>query len=97
MSPRILENELKCIEFNPGDIIIETSTGCIGFLVEKIRRIDIVDDDIYFWKVFWSDTSLVPNFRYLLQFPNLEEQYLKTCIVLDIIRWYSINGGTFEL
>tara|TARA_R100000315_G_C5235326_1_gene147030 strand:- start:5874 stop:6167 length:294 start_codon:yes stop_codon:yes gene_type:complete len=97
MGPRILEEEMDSIVLNPGDIIIETSTRCVGFLVRRFRRIDIVDDDMYFWEVHWTDNSLVSEFRYLLQFANLEEQYLKTSIILDIIEWHSTSGGSLEL
>lgn len=92
-----LEEELSFIELSGGDVIIEASTGNVGFLVKRIRRIDITHDDIYFWEIRWSDETLVPEFHTFSQFRMIEEDYLKISIILGIIKWQSINGGTFEL
>ena len=97
MSHRALDDELNSIVLSPGDVIIESSTGNVGFLVKRERRIDMVHDDMYFWDVKWSDESLVYEFKSFSQFRILEEEYLKISIILDIIKWQSINGGTFEL
>ena len=97
MSGHILNEELDTIELSPVDVIIESSTGNVGFLVRRERRIDMIQDDMYFWHVKWSDESLVYEFRTFSQFRILEEDYLKISIILDIIKWQSINGGTFEL
>tara|TARA_A100001037_G_C14878605_1_gene512884 strand:+ start:124 stop:417 length:294 start_codon:yes stop_codon:yes gene_type:complete len=97
MSYRALDDELNSIVLSPGDVIIESSTGNVGFLVKRERRIDMVHDDMYFWDVKWSDESLVYEFKSFSQFRILEEEYLKISIILDIIKWQSINGGTFEL
>ena len=97
MSGHILNEELDTIELSPGDVIIESSTGNVGFLVRRERRIDMIQDDMYFWHVKWSDESLVYEFRTFSQFRILEEDYLKISIILGIIIWQSINGGTFEL
>jgi hypothetical protein len=97
MSGHILNEELDTIELSPGDVIIESSTGNVGFLVRRERRIDMVHDDMYFWEVRWSDDALVHEFRTFSQFRLLEEDYLKISIILGIIIWQSINGGTFEL
>ena len=80
-----------------GDVIIESSTGNVGFLIKRERRIDMIQDDMYFWTVKWSDEGLVPEFKSFSQFRILEEDYLKISIILGIIIWQSINGGTFEL
>jgi hypothetical protein len=97
MTYRALEEELKSISLSPGDVIIESSTGNVGFLVRRQRRIDMVYDDMYFWEIKWADESLIPEFKTFSQFRLLEEEYLKISIILDIIIWQSINGGTFEL
>ena len=97
MSYRALEEELESIELSVGDVIIESSTGNVGFLIKCERRIDMIQDDMYFWHVKWSDEGLVPEFKSFSQFRILEEDYLKISIILDIIKWQSINGGTFEL
>ena len=97
MSHRALSEELNTITLSGGDIIIEASTGNVGFLVKRNRRIDIVYDDMYFWEIKWADETLVPEFKTFSQFRLLEEDYLKISIILGIIIWQSINGGTFEL
>ena len=55
------------IDLHPGDIVIESSTGCVGFLVKRTRHIDMVLDDIYFWHITWSDPSQIPNFNLFAQ------------------------------
>ena len=85
------------IDLHPGDIVIESSTGCVGFLVKRLRHIDMVLDDIYFWHITWSDPAQIPNFNLFSQSDHLEEIYLKNMIITGIIIWQSVNGGTFEL
>tara|TARA_R100000149_G_C5811594_1_gene94616 strand:+ start:369 stop:656 length:288 start_codon:yes stop_codon:yes gene_type:complete len=85
------------IDLHPGDIVIESSTGCVGFLVKRLRHIDMVFDDIYFWHITWSDPAQIPNFNIFSQSDHLEEMYLKNMIITGIIIWQSVNGGTFEL
>ena len=85
------------IDLHPGDIVIESSTGCVGFLVKRLRHIDIILDDIYFWHITWSDPAQIPNFNLFSQSDHLEEIYLKNMIITGIITWQSVNGGTFEL
>lgn len=85
------------IDLHPGDIVIESSTGCVGFLVKRLRHIDMVFDDIYFWHITWSDPAQIPNFNLFSQSDHLEEMYLKNMIITGIITWQSVNGGTFEL
>jgi len=97
MSYTALSDELETIVLSVGDVIIESSTGNVGFLIKNERRIDMVYDDMYFWTVKWSDEGLVPEFKSFSQFRILEEDYLKISIILGIIKWQSINGGTFEL
>ena len=85
------------INLLPGDILIESSTGCIGFLVKRTRHIDMILDDIYFWHITWSDPGQIPEFNIFSQSDHLEEMYLKNMIITGIIIWQSANGGTFEL
>ena len=85
------------IDLHPGDIVIESSTGCVGFLVKRTRHIDMILDDIYFWHITWSDPGQIPNFNLFSQSDHLEEMYLKNMIITGIITWQSANGGTFEL
>ena len=94
---RDLNNYYDDIDLHPGDIVIESSTGCVGFLVKRLRHIDMVFDDIYFWHITWSDPAQIPNFNLFSQSDHLEEMYLKNMIITGIIIWQSVNGGTFEL
>jgi len=93
---KALQLELDAIELSIGDVIIEMSTNTVGFLVEKTRRVDIVEDDIYFWEIVWTNEEMVHEFKDLPQTNILEEEHLKLSIILGIIKWQSINGETFE-
>ncbi len=90
-SQQTLRDEFDAIEFSIGDVIIEVTTGNVGFLKKRERRVDIEMDDMYFWEVHWSDESLVPVFETFSQFRTLEEEYLKISIIIGIIVWQSIN------
>ena len=94
---RDLNNYYDDINLRAGDIVIDSSTGCVGFLVKRTRHIDIVLDDLYFWYIAWSDPTQVPKFKHFSQSNYVEEIYLKNSVILGIIVWQSINGGTFEL
>ena len=48
ISPGTLREEMDDIKFSPGDIIIEASTGNVGFLIKRDRRVDMELDDMYF-------------------------------------------------
>jgi len=97
MIERALEHEFKSIELAMGDVIIETSTNNVGFLVKRTRRIDMAYDDIYFWEIKWTDDDTVDKFKDFPQANFLEEDYLKMSIIVGIIKWQSIKGETFEL
>ena len=98
---KAIEEEIQTIKLSVGDIIIEKDGGDVGVLMERVHRIDMALDDMYFWKVKWtskteettSKISKIPAF--LNNF--LEEDYLKMSIFLGIIKWQSTKGGTFEL
>ena len=93
---KALQLELDNIKLAPGDVIIEKSTNAVGFLMNRTRRIDIVEDDIYFWEIMWANEELISEFKELPQSNILEEEHLKLSIILDIIKWQSIDGGTIE-
>jgi hypothetical protein len=64
-----------------------------AILVQRIRRIDIVKDDIYWWKVNWitsAEDIEVPLAE------HIEEEGLKLSIVVGLTEWHSIDGGTYE-
>lgn len=77
------------IILNPGDLIVDELTGFVGILIRKERRIDMFDDDIYFWEVKWVknvnrdyDPTEVPNSNIL------EEEGLKLSIIVEMISLY---------
>ncbi len=94
MAIKALQNELDLIELSRGDVIIEMATSNVGVLLKKDRRIDIYEDDIYFWKIKWNNSNDIVEYH---SYDFFEEEHLKLSIILGIIKWQSINGGTFEL
>ena len=85
MAYRVLDDELNSIQLSVGDIIIESSTSNVGFLVKRTRRIDMSQDDMYFWEVRWTGEALMPASVVSPQFRILEEEGLKISIILGII------------
>ena len=96
-----LQEKLNCVTLSVGDIIIDTFSGYTGLLVKRERRIDMMDDDMYFWEVKWMTNivreDLKPNQARIPLGNVLEEEGIKLSIVVGAIEWHSINGGTFEL
>ena len=90
-----IREEVATIKLSIGDIVIDKASGDIGVLLERVHRIDMALDDMYFWKVRWSGVIEGSDSRDLSNF--LEEDYLKMSIFLGIIIWQSTNGATFEL
>ena len=96
-----LQEKLKHVTLNIGDIIIDTFSGFTGMLIKRERRIDMIDDDMYFWYIKWMTNierdDLKPNHSRIRLSDVLEEEGLKLSIVVGAMEWHSINGGTFEL
>jgi hypothetical protein len=90
-----LEEEFGSIDLAVGDIIIDPLSGEVGVLLERVHRIDMALDDMYFWKIKWNVTESKMKETNLSRL--LEEDYLKMSIFLGIIKWQSTKGGTFEL
>jgi hypothetical protein len=97
MYTQALEEELDTIKLSCGDVIIESETGNVGFLVKCTRRVDIQHDDMYFWEIRWADKAGAQDFKAFPHFNLFEEDYLKIAIILGIIKWQSVNGETNEL
>ena len=49
-----LREESERIKLLPGDMIVDITCNNVGILVERVRRISIQDDDVYFWTIHWS-------------------------------------------
>jgi len=96
-----LQESLDSVILNIGDIIIDTFSGYTGMLVTREHRIDMLDDDMYFWEVKWMTNvireDINPEFARIRLGDILEEEGIKLSIVVGAMEWHSINGGTFEL
>ena len=96
-----LQERLNSVILSVGDIIIDTFSGYTGMLVKRERRIDMMDDDMYFWEIKWMTNvardDLKPNQARIRLGDILEEEGIKLSIVVGAMEWHSINGGTFEL
>tara|TARA_R110002110_G_scaffold166214_2_gene366809 strand:+ start:29 stop:313 length:285 start_codon:yes stop_codon:yes gene_type:complete len=90
-----IEEEVGVIALSVGDIIIDKASGDVGVLMERIHRIDMALDDMYFWKIRWTSLANGEDDRYLNNY--LEEDYLKMSIFLGIMKWQSIKGDSIEL
>ena len=87
-----LREELNAITLKPGDIIVDHLAGYVGILLKRNRRIDIVQDDIYFWEVRWS-THFPKHKKRTTKEVNimgyLEEETLKLSILIGATEKYS--------
>ena len=55
----------------------------------------MIEDDFYVWEIRWIRHD---NPYHETPFTaHLEEEELKTSIVVGLREWHSVNGGTFEL
>ena len=49
-----LREEASHVILHVGDMIYDVRTKSRGFLRKRERKIDILEDDIYVWTVFWT-------------------------------------------
>jgi hypothetical protein len=73
-----------------GDMIYDIRTKSKGFLKSRERRIDIIEDDIYIWTVFWFSQEEDNPFNNL---NFIEEEGLKMAIAIGTVELYSIKQG----
>ena len=91
-----LREELDAIALKPGDIIVDHLIGYVGILLRRDRRIDMVQDDVYFWEVRWS-TPFPKDRKFPRKKPTkemnimgyLEEETLKLSILIGATEKYS--------
>jgi hypothetical protein len=85
-----LRDEASHVILHVGDMIYDVRTKSRGFLRLRERKIDIIEDDIYVWSIFWfsQDNKNVYN---NLEF--MEEEGLKLSIVIGTIELQSITQG----
>ena len=51
-----LKDELDSVVLNVGDIIVDHLSGYVGILLRRERRIDMIEDDLYFWEIRWASS-----------------------------------------
>jgi hypothetical protein len=85
-----LRDEASHVILHVGDMIYDVRTKSRGFLKLRERKIDIIEDDIYVWSIFWfsqDDNNLYNNLEFM------EEEGLKLSIVIGTIELQSIKHG----
>jgi hypothetical protein len=93
-----LQEILKDVIINVGDLIVDQELGFVGVMVKRERRIDMFMDDLYFWHVKWIKNvdrhGDPPNKVDLLNY--IEEEGLKLSIAVGAINIYSSERGEHE-
>jgi hypothetical protein len=84
-----LRDQASHVILHVGDMIYDVRTKSRGFLRKRERKIDIVEDDIFVWSVFWF-SHLEHGFNNL---EFIEEEGLKMSITIGTIELYSITEG----
>ena len=85
-----LRDEASHVILHVGDMIYDVRTKSRGFLRLRERKIDIIEDDIYVWSIFWfsqDDNNVYNNLEFM------EEEGLKLSIVIGTIELQSITQG----
>ena len=85
-----LRDEASHVILHVGDMIYDVRTKSRGFLRLRERKIDIIEDDIYVWSIFWfsqDDNNVYNNLEFI------EEEGLKLSIVIGTIELQSITQG----
>ena len=85
-----LRDEASHVILHVGDMIYDVRTKSRGFLKLRERKIDIIEDDIYVWSIFWfsqDDNNVYNNLEFI------EEEGLKLSIVIGTIELQSITQG----
>ena len=82
--------QAKHVILSPGDMVIDIISNQYGLLIERERRISMTDDDVYFWKVTWSNNMAefeptnAPSPIYI------EEEGLKLSILIGFYDLYQV-------
>ena len=85
-----LRDEAEHVILHVGDMIYDVRTKSRGFLRERERRIDIVEDDIFIWWVTWFTQEEGNNYNNV---DYIEEEGLKMSIIIGIVEINSIKHG----
>ena len=84
-----LRDQASHVILHVGDMIYDVRTKSRGFLTKRERKIDIIEDDIYVWSIFWF-SQLEPEFNNI---EFMEEEGLKMSIIIGTIELHSIIQG----
>tara|TARA_R100001086_G_scaffold244379_1_gene174122 strand:- start:52 stop:330 length:279 start_codon:yes stop_codon:yes gene_type:complete len=85
-----LRDEASHVILHVGDMIYDIRTKSRGFLRERQRKIDIIEDDIYVWSIFWFSQDEESEYNNL---EFMEEEGLRLSIVIGTIELFSITQG----
>lgn len=85
-----MREESERIKLVPGDMIVDITCNNVGILVERVRRISIQDDDVYFWMIHWSKEREQVSPMTL----QMEEEGLKISIVVGLYDLFSSGDLT---
>ena len=85
-----LRDDAENVILHVGDMIYDVRTKSRGFLRERERRIDIVEDDIFIWWVTWFTQEEGSNYNNV---DYMEEEGLKMSIIIGIVEINSIKHG----
>ena len=90
-----LQDELNSVILNVGDLIVDESTGYVGLLVRRERKVDIIYDDLFFWHIKWvkNVNRYTPESEYHMS-EIIEEEGMKLSIVVGMLTLYP--AGTHE-
>ena len=83
-----LRDQASHVILHVGDMIYDVRTKSRGFLKSRERKIDIIEDDIYVWDIFWF-SQVEDNVYNNLEF--MEEEGLKLSIIIGTIELFSIT------
>ena len=68
-----------------GDMIIDTQCNSVGVLTKRTHRISMIEDDLYFWMVYWTKQSDDGNLGSLSPVSiQIEEESLKISILIGM-------------
>lgn len=85
-----LRDDATHVILHVGDMIYDVRTKSRGFLKSRERRIDITEDDIYIWTIFWFSQEEDNPFNNL---NFIEEEGLKMAITIGTVELCSIKQG----
>ena len=66
-------------------MIIDTHCNSVGVLTKRIHRISMIEDDLYFWMIYWTNQSEDDNLLNTEPVSiQMEEDGLKVSILIGM-------------